>query len=103
MLDRRLSRLSSLATSPISHQTLPTGKGFGSSNLQLDRLPERLLSVVISSTAVSDLSIPVKKSSPLIVEVGKILVLACWLWCSIGANFCLESIGSIASFGTQDI
>jgi hypothetical protein len=103
MLDPRYSRLSSLATSPISHQTLSTGNGFGSSNLQIDRLSQRVVSVVISSTAISDRSTSVEKSSPLIIEVGKIFLLACWLWCSIGANFCLDSVSAIVGFGAQDI
>jgi hypothetical protein len=104
MLEPRYSRLSSLATSPITRQTLPTGNGFGGSNLQPDLLPEQLLSVVISSTAISDRSEPIERpSSPLIIEVGKIFLLGCWLWCSIGANFCLDSVDAIVGFYTQDI
>lgn len=103
MLEPRYSRLSSLATSPISHQVLPTGNGFGRSNLQIDRLPGRVVSVVISSAAISEPSTPVEKSSLLIIEVGKIFLLACWLWCSIGANFCLDSVSAVVGFGTQDI
>lgn len=104
MLEPRYSRLSSLATSPISRPTLATGKSFGGSSLQIDRLSERVISVVISSTTISDRSTPIEKqSSPLIIEVGKIFLLACWLWCAIGANFCLTSISAIMGAYTQDI
>jgi hypothetical protein len=104
MLEPRYSRLSSLRTSPIARQILPTGNGFGGSNFKSVRFEVVALPVIISSTSILDRSTPIElQSSPLLVEVGKIFLLACWLWCSIGANFCLNSVGAIVDFCTQDI
>jgi hypothetical protein len=103
MLEPRYSRLSTLATRTLNHKILPTGKGFGGSNLQREQLT-RVVSVVISSATISEQSLQIERqSSPLIIEVGKIFLLVCWLWCSIGANFCLASISSVIGTYTQDI
>jgi hypothetical protein len=105
MLQPRYSRLSSLATTAIARSKLATGKGFGGSLLQ--RVPEQELVFPVISSSVSiaacQPSISVRQSSPLIVEVGKIVLLAGWLWLSIGANFCGDRISSIVSTYSQDI
>jgi hypothetical protein len=104
MLEPRYSRLSALTTSSIARQILPTGNGFGGSNFKSRRFQVEALPVIISSTSILDRSTPIElQTSPLFIEVGKIILLACWLWCSIGANFCLNSVGAVVDFCTQDI
>jgi hypothetical protein len=104
MLEPRYSRLSSPATNSITRQALATGNGFGGSNLTNERILKEVISVVISSTSISDRSTLIERqSSPLIIEVGKIILLACWFWCAIGANFCLNITGAIVDFCTPDI
>jgi hypothetical protein len=104
MLQPRYSRLSSLLTTPLSKQALPTGKGFGGSRLDRTHFKELVFPVVSSSVSIADCSPPIsiEQSSPLIIEVGKIFLLALWLWCSIGANFCADSINAlVASCGSD--
>jgi hypothetical protein len=104
MLQPRSLRSSSFIT-PLVRQTLPTGNGFGGSNLKIVRLQELVFPIVNSSLLIADrnLSSSTQQQSPLIIEVGKIFLLALWLWLSIGANFCFTSISSIASFSTPDV
>jgi hypothetical protein len=105
MLQHRCSQLSSLESSRCSQQILPTGNGFGGSNLKIDRPEQLVFSIVTSSEVIPDCtqSIDARPSSPLVIEVGKIVLLACWLWCSIGVSFCSESISAIAYSFSQDV
>jgi hypothetical protein len=105
MLQHRYSNLSSLESSRRSQQILPTGNGFGGSNLNINQSEQLVFSIVTSSEVIPDCtrSIDGRASSPLVIEAGKIVLLACWLWCSIGASFCSESISAIACSFSQDI
>jgi hypothetical protein len=105
MLQRRYSQCSTLAISHLVRPKLPTGKGFGYSNFQLVRLPELVSPIANDATICETASEPigVEESSPLIVKVGQIALLVFWLWCSIGANFCLESINAIATYSAKDL
>jgi hypothetical protein len=104
MLQPRLLRSSSFIT-PLVRQKLPTGNGFGGSNLNIVRLQELVVPIINSSFLIADrkLSSNTQQQSPLIIEVGKIFLLALWLWCSIGANFCCNIISLIASLSTPDV
>jgi hypothetical protein len=103
MLKQRCSKLPPLEFIRCSQQILPTGNGFGGSNLKLD-LPEQSISpIVASAEVIADRAPSIDApSSPLVIEAGKILLLACWLWCSLGANFCSESITAIVCSLSQD-
>lgn len=105
MLQHRYSKLSSLESNRRSQQMLPTGNGFGGSNLNINRSEQLVFSIVTSSEVIPDCtrSIDGRASSPLVIEVGKIVLLACWLWCSIGVSFCSESISAIAYSFSQDV
>lgn len=107
MLQHRYSNLSSLESNRRSQQILPTGNGFGGSNLNLNinRSEQLVFSIVTSSEVIPDCtrSIDGRASSPLVIEAGKIILLACWLWYSIGASFCSESISAITCSFSQDI
>jgi hypothetical protein len=106
MLQPRDYRLPAFAQNPLVRQTLPTGNGFGGSSL-LEFRPERdlIFPIVSSSATFVDLppSICIQQSSPLIVEVSKIVLLALWFWCSIGADFCFNSISSIVGSCARDV
>jgi hypothetical protein len=105
MIEPRYSRLSLSATSSKIGQVLPTGKSFGGSNLQADLAEEWILPIMTTPVLIENNlhSIPTEQASPLIVEVGKIFGLALWLWCLVGANFCVNSFNAIASYRTQNI
>jgi hypothetical protein len=106
MIKPRHFRLFSSTTASQKCQVLPTGKSFGGSSLQVN-LPEEWMLPIMSTSSMlmeeNPQSTVTEKTSPLIVEVGKIFVLALWLWCLIGANFCTNSLNAIASFRTQNI
>lgn len=99
------ARLSSCRTSSLVPQILPTGNGFGGSSLKNIRFQTLVLPIGSSCILSSDRqrSISTKQQSPLVIEVGKIVLLAVWLWCLIGANFCYDSLSSIASLDAQDV
>jgi hypothetical protein len=101
----RYPRLSSLVTTPLAKHVLPTGKWFGCSTLNINQVPSSVFPLVSSAIFIAECTPPVivKQSSPLIIEVGKILLLALWLWCSIGANFCFNSINALAAYCTSDV
>jgi hypothetical protein len=105
MIQRRYSQSSTLTASHLVRPTLPTGKGFGYSNLQLVRLPELVAEIAIDATICEVAIEPIgaEESSPLIVKVGQIALLVCWFWCSIGANFCIKSISAIATYSAKDL
>ena len=105
MRQPRYSKLSSLEIGASNRKGSPTGRGFGGSDLKLDRLQTSAFPIVSSSVLMSNDLTPVAslQSAPLVVEVGKIVVVTIWFWCLIGANFCFEAIGSIVCYGTQDI
>lgn len=102
MLQPRSSKLSSFITNLPVRQSLPTGKGFGGSNLDRDRGVE--LSLPIASKAISIETSPqpvvTGSKSLLIVEFGKIVCVGLWFWCLLGANFCVNRVGAIANFYT---
>ncbi len=105
MIQPRYSRLSSLAKSSLIQRNLPTGNGFGGSSLKLTQAEELVFSIVTDSVSISPYTTPicVEQPSPLVIEVGKIVVVALWFWCLIGANFCFDSISTIVQNGAQDI
>ena len=99
MLHPRFLKSSAFGT-PLIRQPLPTGNGFGSSSLNIARLQELGFEVISSSrrSAVHPLANRTQPWSSLLLEVGKIFLLALWLWCAIGFNSCfngLEYLGSI--------
>jgi hypothetical protein len=97
MLQPRYFRSSFIVTRPV-RQVLPTGKGFGGSNLAIGWDREEL----VSPLAANSCSGAARPQSPLLVEFTKILCLALWLWCLVGANFCANSVTAIANVYTQD-
>jgi hypothetical protein len=105
MLQPHSSGLSQLVTSPLSRTKLPTGKSFGSSTLNLFPLQELVLPIAIDSESIADNTSAIDQQQPrsLAIEVGKIVVVALWFWCLVGANFCFDTINSIANFRTPDI
>ena len=105
MVHSRLPRLSSVIKNSLSRQTLSTGNGFGGSSLKIAPAQELVFPIVSTSVLLADSTPPtcVEESSPLVIEVSKIVVLAFWFWCLIGANFCLNSISSIVGSYTQDV
>ena len=103
MLQNNYFKLSSLESSRRSQQLLPTGNAFGASNLKLDRSDDLGFEIASSSEPMPDrTSINVRSSSPLVIKAGKIVVLSCWLWCSIGVNYCSNNISAIACSFSQD-
>jgi hypothetical protein len=84
---------------------LPTGNGFGGSSLNATAADELVFAIVSDSASIADYQIPVwiEQPSPLVIEAGKIAVIAVWLWCLIGADFCVDLIGTIVSYCSQDI
>jgi hypothetical protein len=104
MLQPRYSRLSSFVTMPILKHTLPTGRGFGGSNFNSTQFQSLVFPVVSSAVSLAECPPPIsdRQSSALIIEVGKIFLLALWLWCAIGANFCFNSINALAAYCAAD-
>ena len=99
MIQRRYSSFSALVISPLVQAKFATGKGFGGSNLnKIVQFQELVEPISGSSAMILDDSAPIcaQQSSPLVIQVGKIALLTCWFWCSIGANFCANSISAIA-------
>jgi hypothetical protein len=113
MIEPRSSRLRPLSTSDGIHRNLPTGKSFSGSSLSPIQPEKLVFSIVTDTVSVSDhttlASIPQsggyanEQQSPLVVEAGKILVVAIWFWCLIGANFCFDSLSTIVRYCIQDI
>ena len=97
MLQPRYFRSSFIINPPV-RQVLPTGKGFGGSNFAIVRDREELVSALATGLP----SITTQPQSPLVFEFTKILFLALWLWCLVGANFCVNSVTAIANVSTQD-
>jgi hypothetical protein len=105
MLQHNYSKLSSLESSRRSHQLLSTGNAFGASNLKLDRFEDLVVAIVSSSEPISDRTPSIehrRSSSPLVIRAGKIILLSCWLWGSIGVTFCSNNISAIACSFSQD-
>jgi hypothetical protein len=104
MSEPRHPRLSAFAT-PLVRSKLPTGNGFGVSNLKVFRCPGLVFPLANNSVmgAEHPVSIRTQQSAPFIVKVGQIFLLVLWLWCAIGADFCFNSVRSIATYGTQDV
>jgi hypothetical protein len=113
MIEPRSSRLRPLSTSDSIHRNLPTGKSFSGSSLSTIQPEKLVFSIVTDSVSVSDhatlVSIPQsggyanEQQSPLVIEAGKILVVAIWFWCLIGANFCFDSLSTVVRYCIQDI
>jgi hypothetical protein len=105
MIEPRHSRLSSLVKSSLTQNNLPTGSGFGGSSLKLDRSEELVFSIVTDSVSILEYTDPtsIEQPSPLVLEVGKIVIVAIWFWCLIGANFCYDSLSTILRYGSQEI
>jgi hypothetical protein len=104
MIQPRSSRLSPRSTNTQILQELPTGNGFGGSNLNATQAEELVFAIVSDSASIADYQIPVliEQPSPLVIEAGKIAVTAVWLWCLIGADFCVDLIGTIVSYCSQE-
>ncbi len=105
MLQNSYSRFSSLGLDFLDRQKLPTGKAFGGSNLNTAACKQLPLSPVNNSVVLVDTASTLEVRSSLlpVVEVGKIICLALWLWVSIGINFCLNSISGIDCSYSQDL
>jgi hypothetical protein len=105
MLQPHSSGLSQLVTSSLSRTKLPTGKSFGSSTLNVVSWPELMLPITIDAESIADNTGASAQQQPpsLAIEVGKILVVAIWFWCLVGANFFFNTINSIANFRTSEI
>jgi hypothetical protein len=86
-------------------QGFPTGKGFGGSSLKIAPSQELVFSIVGDATSVSNYTIAaaIEQRSPLVVEVGKIIIAAIWFWCLVGANFCFVSVTNILHYGARDL
>jgi hypothetical protein len=97
MLQPRYFRSSFIINPPVC-QVLPTGKGFGGSNLAIVRDREELVSALATCLP----PVTTQPQSPLVFKFTKILFLALWLWCLVGANFCVNSVTAIANVSTQD-
>lgn len=107
MTQSRYSKLSSLVVSLVVQQILPTGNGFGGSNLNISSEQELVLPVISSSISISGCNVPIsthtnQNSAPLVIEVGKIALLAGWFWCLIAVNFCSDRIVALANFCDRD-
>jgi hypothetical protein len=113
MIKPRHSRLRPLATSVRIQRNLPTGSSFSGSSLSIIQPEKLVFSIVTDAVSISEdpklASIPQsggyanEQQSPLVIEVGKILVVAIWFWCLIGANFCFDSLNTIVRYCIQDI
>ena len=121
MIDPRSSRLLPVETGASTQRNLPTGNNFSGSSLSSIQQETSVFSIVTDSVSISDHktipSIPQsggycegkrsatanEQQSPLVVEAGKILVVAIWFWCLIGANFCFDSLSTIVRYFLQDI
>jgi hypothetical protein len=113
MIEPRSSRLRPLSTSDSIHRNLPTGKSFSGSSLSTIQPEKLVFSIVPDSVSVSDHTTLVsisqsggyanEQQSPLVIEAGKILVVAIWFWCLIGANFCFDSLSTVVRYCIQDI
>jgi hypothetical protein len=105
MIKPRHARLSSLAKISLTRSKLPTGSSFGGSRLKINQSEELVFSIVSDSVLIANYptSVYLEPPSPLVIEVGKIIVVAIWFWCLIGANFCFDSISTAVGYGTEDI
>ncbi len=105
MIKPQYSRLSSRSTNTQIRQELPTGNGFGGSNLKATQAEELVFAIVSDSASIADyqISVWIEQPSPLVIEAGKIAVIAVWFWCLIGADFCADLIGTIVSYCSQEI
>jgi hypothetical protein len=104
MLQPHSSGLSQLVTNPLSRTKLPTGKSFGSSTLNVLSLQELVLPIEIEAEEIADRPNEISQSPrSLAIAVSKIVVVALWFWCLVGANFCFDTINSIANFRTPDV
>jgi hypothetical protein len=105
MIQPHYSRLSALTASSVFPHKRPTGKGFGGSNLLITQSEKLVFSIVSDAVLVANDTTPIctEQPSPLVVEVGKILLLVIWLWCSIGANFCFNSMSEIVRYSVRDV
>ena len=102
MLHPRSLRSSAFVT-PLARQTFPTGNGFGSSSLHTIRCQISGFKT-INDLASSTVKIPTRiQPASLLIEVGKIFLLALWLWCAIGCDFCFRGMNSLAHYATQDV
>jgi hypothetical protein len=105
MLQHNYFKLSSLESSRRSQQLLPTGNAFGASNLKLERSEDLVIAIASSSEPTPERTSSIehrRSTSPLVIRAGKIVLLSCWLWCSIGVNFCSNNISAIACSFSQD-
>lgn len=105
MIQPRYSRLSSHSSSPMFRRNVATGRGFGGSSLKLNQSPELVFSIVSNSVSISEYKILdcETKTSLFVIEAGKIILVAIWFWCLIGANFCFDGLNTILNYGTQDL
>jgi hypothetical protein len=105
MIQPRYSRLSRRSTKTQTRQELPTGSSFGGSSLKATSAAELTFLIEHDSAPVADYQIPVwiEQPSPLVIEAGKIAVIAVWFWCLIGADFCFDLIGTIVSYCSQEV
>ncbi|AFY93987.1 hypothetical protein [Chamaesiphon minutus] len=105
MLQPHSSGLSQLVTSSLARTKLPTGKSFGSSTLKVVPLSELMLPIAIDSESMADRTSEIAQQQPssLAIEVGKIVVVALWFWCLVGANFCFDTINSISNFRPSEV
>jgi hypothetical protein len=100
MLDPHQARSSISVTSRLVTQNLATGNSFGSSSLKIVRYPVLVFSIANDVAGARSTHPP--QSSSLVIEVGKIILLALWFWCAIGANFCADLISDLVGIYTQD-
>jgi hypothetical protein len=105
MIQPRYSRLLPQSKNTQIRKNLPTGNGFGGSSLNAAPAKKLVFSIVSDSASIADYQIPVwiEQPSPLIIEAGKIAVTAVWLWCLIGADFCVDLVGTIVSYCNQEV
>ncbi len=111
MIQPRYSKVLSVSTHTSVRPNLPTGKNFSGSSLGVIQSDKLLLSILTDSISTPTASAAIPHSggdanepqSPLVIEAGKILVVAIWFWCLIGANFCWDSLSTIARYCIQDI
>jgi hypothetical protein len=121
MIESRSSRLRLRPTGAGIQRNLPTGKNFSGSSLSIIQPEKLVFSIVTDTVSGSDHPtigsslqsegyctskrdpIANEQQSPLVVEAGKILVVAVWFWCLIGANFCFDSLSTIVRYCLQDV
>ncbi|WP_310488438.1 hypothetical protein [Chamaesiphon sp. VAR_69_metabat_338] len=103
MLQPRHSKPSLFISNLPICQSLPTGNGFGGSTLNLDLDWESIWPLANPTPPIVASPQPaiVQQQSPLLVEAVKIICLALWLWCLLGANFCVNCVGAIANVAPQ--